>query len=69
MFNVFVNNVYFNDNVRLQVIVVDNGLDVGGGALTDPDSGYGGSGDQGNVQVRKNHFYFFPSLLPCEIAI
>ncbi len=69
MFGVFVNNVFFNDNVRLKVIVVDNGLDVGGGALTDPDTGYGGSGDQGNVQVSKNLFYWFPSLLPHEIAI
>ena len=44
-------------------------MDVGGGALTDPDTGYGGSGDQGNVQVSKNHFFWFPSLLPDEIAI
>jgi hypothetical protein len=62
--------VYFeNAYIRLQVIVVDNGLDVGGGALTDPDTGYGGSGDQGNVQVSKNHFYLFPNFLTDDIAI
>ena len=44
-------------------------MDVGGGALTDPDTGYGGSGDQGNVQVSKNHFYVFPNFLTDDIAL